>query len=110
MSDKLFLNDAEGNDEQEIKDWIVKEFQIEKELIHDIELLIADVDNGGYDGDAYFLFRQGGKYYEVFGSHCSCYGFEDQWKPEETTLKYMLSDMWPRRNDEEKVNFVKGLK
>ena len=41
------------------------------------------------------LFERDGKLYEVFGGHCSCYGLEDQWKPEETTtaaLRYRLKE------------------
>jgi len=32
------------------------------------------------------LFKRGGKLYDVNGSHCSCFGLEDQWLPEETTV------------------------
>ena len=39
----------------------------------------------GYEGDAYGLLERDGKYYEVHGSHCSCYGLEGQWELDETT-------------------------
>ena len=32
------------------------------------------------------LFEQNGKLYEVHGSHCSWYGLEEQWEPEEVDL------------------------
>jgi hypothetical protein len=51
------------------------------------EILAACYNIGGYEGDAYVLFRQNGKLFEVFASHCSCYGLEGQWSPEETTLE-----------------------
>ncbi len=48
-----------------------------------------------YSGSALVLFSQGDKLYEVNGSHCSCYGLEGQWSPEETTvesLKFRLEN------------------
>jgi len=54
------------------------------------EMLFAVYNQGGYDGDAFVLFRQNGILYEVNASHCSCYGLEGQWRPEETTAKSLL--------------------
>jgi hypothetical protein len=48
-------------------------------------ILFALYDGGGYDGWAIVIFEQDGKLFEVNGSHCSCYGLEDQWNPEETS-------------------------
>ena len=47
------------------------------------EVLVAVNHQEDYEGDAWVVFRNGGKYYTVEGSHCSCYGFEGQWSPEE---------------------------
>lgn len=47
------------------------------------EVLAARYEQESYDGDAWVVFRRGSKYYEVNGGHCSCYGLEDQWQPEE---------------------------
>lgn len=47
------------------------------------QVFLAAYGGGGYDGDALVAFRIGDKYYTVEGSHCSCYGLEDQWSPEE---------------------------
>ena len=49
------------------------------------EILVALYDGGSYDGLAFVLFHRDGKLYEVHGSHCSCYGLEGQWSPEETS-------------------------
>lgn len=38
-------------------------------------------------GYAFVLFERDGVLYEVNGTHCSCYGLENQWDPEETTLE-----------------------
>ena len=49
------------------------------------EILLASYGTPSYEGYAFVLFRRGGKLYEVHGSHCSCFGLEGQWEPEETT-------------------------
>lgn len=33
------------------------------------------------------VYRRDGKLYEVHGNHCSCYGLEGQWEPEEATVE-----------------------
>ena len=40
---------------------------------------------GSYCGSSLVIYEKDGKLYEVNGSHCSCYGLEGQWKPEETS-------------------------
>lgn len=47
------------------------------------EVLWADYEIDGYEGSALVIYRQGNKVFEVSGSHCSCYGLEGQWEPEE---------------------------
>jgi hypothetical protein len=51
----------------------------------DDEILLASYEYEDYSGDAFVLFERNGVLYEVHGGHCSCYGLEDQWEPEETT-------------------------
>lgn len=50
-------------------------------------ILFASYGQDNYSGDAFVLFEQDGKLYEVHGGHCSCYGLEGQWTPEETALE-----------------------
>lgn len=50
-------------------------------------LLVAVNSQEDYCGYAWVLFERDGKLFEVHGSHCSCHGFEGQWKPEETTFQ-----------------------
>lgn len=33
------------------------------------------------------LFEKDGKLYEVNGGHCSCYGLEGQWNPDDVMLE-----------------------
>ena len=51
------------------------------------QILFASYDTPSYEGDAFVLLKIDGVLYEVHGSHCSCYGLEDQWDPEETTIE-----------------------
>lgn len=45
------------------------------------EFVWAVYGGGSYDGSAVVVFRRDGAWYQVEGSHCSCYGLEDQWSP-----------------------------
>lgn len=49
------------------------------------EIIFAAYGTGSYNGEALVVYRRDKKLYEVNGSHCSCYGLEGQWKPEETS-------------------------
>jgi len=62
-------------------------YQFNIELSDKIEILLAEYHNESYEGEAFVLFIQDGKFFEVYGSHCSCYGLEGQWHPEETSIE-----------------------
>ena len=56
-------------------------------LLEDMDILIAyeSVGSWGCDSTSFFLFKdKAGKLYEMHGSHCSCYGFEGQFRLEES--------------------------
>ena len=36
-----------------------------------------------YEGDATVIFKDGDGWHQVHGSHCSCFGLEQQWEPDE---------------------------
>lgn len=55
------------------------------------EVVHADYTYVDYSGSAYLLYRQDGKFFEVSGSHCSCYGLEESdWDPEEVPLEALV--------------------
>lgn len=56
-------------------------------------VLLASYGTPSYEGYAFVLFERDGKLYEVNGSHCSCYGLEGQWEPEETTIEALRHRM-----------------
>lgn len=58
----------------------------EKPEFKGVEILLASYGTPSYEGYAFVLFKRDGKLWEVNGSHCSCYGLENQWEPEETTV------------------------
>lgn len=66
---------------------VCKEFQID--AIGGI-VLFAGYETPCYDGYADVIFVRDGKFYHVSGSHCSCYGLEDQWDPEEMPIEALM--------------------
>jgi hypothetical protein len=71
------------------------DFRISDADLEGVEVLLASYSDENYSGNAFVLYRKDGKFYEVNGSHCSCYGLEDQWKPEEADL----NELWHRLNE-----------
>lgn len=82
--DELFLGNFE--DKEDVK----REFNVTDDSLNGAFIILAWYGYGDYDGSAFVLFERDGKLYEVNGGHCSCYGLEDQWDPEETTAKALL--------------------
>lgn len=89
---------------EDLKDWESKavlahfeaEYTATPEQLKDLEVLVAyeSVVSWGCDSSSWFLLRntETGQLFEVSGSHCSCFGFEDQFKPEPTTVEYLKSE------------------
>lgn len=65
-------------------------FQVNRSDRVGVNIIFAFYDVEDWDGDAFVLFEKDGLLYEVHGSHCSCYGLEDQWCPEETNKEALL--------------------
>lgn len=68
-------------------DNVISKFNAEKEDLNGIVPLFAAYDCADYDGQAFVLYVQKGKFWIVSASHCSCYGLENQWDPEEMPYK-----------------------
>lgn len=100
----LVLEDLKGMTEEQVKSHIASEYggdsqgtgrnpteEDEKKVaaaLSGMSVLIAyeSVGSWGCDSSSFFLLRDAdGKLWENHGGHCSCYGFEGQWSPEETT-------------------------
>jgi hypothetical protein len=88
----IYLNDFEGGDVERV----LREFNAHPED-RNLEILLADYRYEAYEGLAWVLYRKDGKLFEVHGSHCSCYGLEGQWEPEETTvesIRHRVKEGW----------------
>lgn len=68
---------------------VLKQIQMFTEAkvnFENINILFAYYSYKQYEGEAWVLFEQNGLLFEVNGSHCSCYGLENQWQPEPVLL------------------------
>lgn len=62
---------------------VEKEFDVN---LSDYEIVYAIYETESYEGTSFVLATKDGILYEIHGSHCSCYGLEGQWEPEETNI------------------------
>lgn len=77
----VYLNDFDSLDD------VLRQFDIVAERLCGSEILLASYSYENYEGQAFVLLRNAdGSLSEVNGGHCSCYGLEGQWEPEDTTL------------------------
>ena len=112
----LFLSDLVGLTEAQVKQHISEEYSEDIKNLENVEILIAyeSVGDWGCDSSSFFLIRIDGVLYENHGSHCSCYGFEGQWSPEETKLQYLKSPLFTfsidEYDDQDKENMRRVLK
>jgi len=80
----------------------------------DRQILFASYGGRSYEGDAWVIFTKDRKLYEVNGSHCSCFGLEGQWKPEETSweaiaMRNLKSFECLADHDDEAIDFIAGI-
>ncbi|PEO30902.1 hypothetical protein [Bacillus toyonensis] len=92
----LVLEDLKDMSEEELRDHIVEDYEVEREELDQYDILIAyeSVGSWGCDSESFFLLKNKdtGQLFENHASHCSCYGFEHQFEPEETTVEYLQSE------------------
>lgn len=84
-----FTGDLAGMTPQEVLDWIKAE---QEGTFPDLLIpFYGYEDRSGYDASAsILLFNPVEKqFYEIHGSHCSCYGFEGQFEPVVCPLEYI---------------------
>lgn len=93
----LAQRDLYGMSPIEVKNHIISNYQVDPTHMDNWNILIADEECGPYgcDSSSFFLLEnktsKDRELYENHASHCSCYGFEGQFKPEKTTVEYLLS-------------------
>lgn len=89
------------------KEDICSELDIDKSTLEDCHVLLAyyHVGSWGCDSSSYILFEdKEGKLFENYASHCSCFGLEGQWGPEEVEVDYLNHKM----NTEGILYFIGG--
>jgi hypothetical protein len=67
------------------------------------DVLFAAYEYENYSGEALVLFKRDGDLWMVEAGHCSCYGLEEMWDPEQATpqqLRHMVNAshdewLWP---------------
>lgn len=100
----IYLNDWKDGDVERV----LQDFDAHPED-RNIEILLADYSYESYEGSAWVLYRKDGKLFEVNGGHCSCYGLEGQWEPEETTvesIQHRVKNGWLAHGREEAMQKV----
>lgn len=87
----LTYDNLEGMNEEDIKEGLVSHWEASQEEVDRFDILVAQEEYEQYEGYAFYLLREKetGKLFEVNGGHCSCYGFEGQFEPEETSVEAM---------------------
>ena len=88
--EEVYMNQEEYLDLNKNNGWFVErrsEMNKALEKYSNRNILFASYGTPSYEGYAFVLFEEGGKLYEVNGSHCSCYGLENQFEPEEVSLE-----------------------
>jgi hypothetical protein len=66
---------------------MLADFSVNDSVLEGAKVLYACYDQYDYEGSCYVIFKRDKKLYDVHGSHCSCYGLEGQWEPEETSVE-----------------------
>jgi len=104
----LFLGEYVGSSYEDVIKDITYNYEVERHTVDDYQIIIAILNDHGYEEDSYFLMSKDGKLYENFAGHCSCMGFEGQFQPEETSVEYLMSEQYANRNDTEIMEFLRS--
>ena len=79
------------------------DFEIKGDEYDDINVIVGYYNYEDYEGDAMVIFEHKDKLFTVEGGHCSCYGLEGQWNPDEITIDYLnhraLNGLFAYRDD-----------
>jgi len=125
------LGDLRGKTEHEIKEHLAYQYGVSwdtldvfvVECLKNLNILIAyeSVGDWGCDSTSYFLFKDKttDELFEIHGSHCSCYGFENQFDLEPMTLEaiklrsYLFNtggyDTESKENIDEAMEFINSM-
>jgi hypothetical protein len=80
----MFYGDFENEED------VFQNFSVSDADREGVGIFFAVYDTPPYEGYALVIFVRNGKFYVVEGSHCSCYGLEGQWTPDEVDLRVLF--------------------
>jgi hypothetical protein len=87
----ITLEDLKDLSEFGIKGHLMVQYTAGPDVLDKLKVLVAyeSVGDWGCDSSSYFLLKdkETNELFEVHGSHCSCFGFENQFELEPTTLE-----------------------
>ena len=120
----VYLEDLKGRSKKELLAHIASEYSATTIELQRVDVLLAyeSVGSSGCDSSAYFILRDKTtkQLFTVHASHCSCYGFEGQWRPEPVTAAQLKQEKSPMycggyddHEDENKqavADFIKRLR
>jgi len=69
------------------------EFDLPKGHLDDCSIIFAVYSVDGYEGSSFTVFIKDNTLYSVFGTHCSCYGLENQWDPEKVNMVEVVDNI-----------------
>jgi len=75
----MYLTNFKNNED------IISQYDAPKDALDGATVYLAWYGYANYEGQSLVIFEKDGKLWEVNGAHCSCYGLEGQWEPEETS-------------------------
>ena len=79
--------------QDDIREHITEEYRVKSKELEGIVFIARAWYSESYDEGEWYLVRMpDGELRENEAAHCSCYGFEGQWRPSHTSLKYLLSE------------------
>ncbi len=91
---QLLLGDVLGMSDLEVREHITAAFSISESELEPYTVIMASQDEQDYEGSFYILLKhkESGEFFEVSGSHCSCYYYEDQFETKLAPIQYLLSE------------------
>lgn len=85
---KTYIQEFANNED------IIDRYHASKDALDGAIVYLAWYGYGDYCGASLVVFEKDGQLYEVNASHCSCYGLEGQWEPEETSWEALKMRKW----------------
>lgn len=92
------LEDLKDYTDEQVYDHITSSYDVERSEVDKYDILLAyeSVGSWGCDSSADLIMRRksDGQLFFNTASHCSCYGFEEQFTPEETSVEQLEKQWW----------------